>query len=1464
MKRTLQNAFIAFICCSSFIISIDAKAQIKDAVMLMGEDERRIAQGCEAICYSSFETEDIESIVALADEYDISSLYEIARLRKSRQLDAGNILESASLGTLLERVERKHNGKVSYEEVYVRLVQGMLCHAETTKMEIYGLAKEKAQELQNSNRESFLYNELFLISNLLYIATSTDIHGPTKYTEFKRTILDLLNLYEQSNIHSFLRQEFGGHLIGYISYMTPSWHGWYESYCKHIDQKLKKEYGNLYHDISIENILLAGKEEAVIRKPANHPEICMLESRLWTTEFQNSITSISRKDDRTSALNALQNACVRIKDYFGADSPMTKCSELSFSLKSMLHGNIRPEYTDDMRDKLATIKSEWSQDYELLLGLYIEMFNVFVSEKPNIAAEIYKEMVNVAEKIRSTDENSYFIVLCNKIILQRCSVTEYGMAAEEMKHLLNEYYQQNKDWRFVKMADNLLTDLIALCGNTKETLEIGRLSYHTALELLSGSHEDLAVFLGINYANITCNSFSSIYDDSFDIFLENLEKDAEKHGISTSMIILDRAIQYFNTGEQSRAMSLLREASDKTPNDDIITPALYSAWILYSSNSDSADNALTHRCVKYLDSLFEMEYDAPRIEHMEAFRVLARYYGEGVDLSRSHRILQRCFDYYNSDILVPDNNYTMIAIDILQLYASGYGNLEQCRLLLNDIRQRTDKVKAYVGFESYLMLLRASYDFVVIKSPYDSGLQALYLYPLMDAYKEYFAINNYSMDVAWMHLPQFLTILSNLFHAEKIRAEYLPPAIRESRRKATIKQYEPTLNFAKSLLDNATTSIKSSENYCTLLMALGQTYELLLEDYPQADFYYQEMMKHNSPYSKLGYLNFLIRRENWTKALTIAKSVSKEVDKSIDRTQKRGYNSNYSDVIANLFIVYLKNGLYDIALHYASLYMQIRKYCIDTNFDYFTPQERESFIMQGGAGGAPTFALLAFMDGDINGTAYDAVLQEKGLLLRSSDRVHNAIMNSGNQRLIACVDSIQILTQSLLSVPNDTDMSEGTMRHFAKMRGRLDELERYVSVETATYRDGSENVPSWENVRDALKDDEAAIEFVPGDSSIYALVLKSGSKCPKKVTVLNKEDLFNLSGYFSDQSILTEKMKFLYDNEAKKLYHTIWEPLMPHIGNAKRIFYSPAGILNALSFNAFQLDDNSYLIDHFELRQLSSTANLVRRNIKDSRPQNINSALVIGGLCYDKRQLPFVSKEVDWAKQNSNPVVLQRESLESFSFLPFSFIEKDNITSTLKDMRISTTERSLMDAGETNIRELLRRTKPGILHISTHGFSYSNIREALEIPYLTNNGQLTSLNTAGIALSNANLAWEGMKLPKEADNILSADEIAVLDLRETKLAVLSACNTALGAVSYEGVMGLQRGLKEAGVETLCLTLWSVNDASSSSLMSTFYIDWLTSTNNSISGAMRTAMKKQREITPSPYFWAPFILIDDIQ
>ena len=182
----------------------------------------------------------------------------------------------------------------------------------------------------------------------------------------------------------------------------------------------------------------------------------------------------------------------------------------------------------------------------------------------------------------------------------------------------------------------------------------------------------------------------------------------------------------------------------------------------------------------------------------------------------------------------------------------------------------------------------------------------------------------------------------------------------------------------------------------------------------------------------------------------------------------------------------------------------------------------------------------------------------------------------------------------------------------------------------------------------------------------------------------------------------------------------------------------------------------------------------------------------------------------------------------------------------------------------------LSGTRPNVLHIATHGFFWP-YEEAKRKDYfmaalMGNQSQfhyLSSMERAGLLFAGANVAMTGHRdeLPSNVeDGVLSAQEISTMDLYGTDLVVLSACETGQGDIEGDGVYGLQRAFKLAGVQTIIMSLWKVNDAATQMLMTEFYTNWITN-KMSKRKAFEAAKQKVRANYPEPSCWAGFIMLD---
>ena len=225
-----------------------------------------------------------------------------------------------------------------------------------------------------------------------------------------------------------------------------------------------------------------------------------------------------------------------------------------------------------------------------------------------------------------------------------------------------------------------------------------------------------------------------------------------------------------------------------------------------------------------------------------------------------------------------------------------------------------------------------------------------------------------------------------------------------------------------------------------------------------------------------------------------------------------------------------------------------------------------------------------------------------------------------------------------------------------------------------------------------------------------------------------------------------------------------------------------------------------------------------------------------------------------------------RSTASRFPMLKGSRFELAAIKSSL-GRKIPLRERSLKKATESDFRRLefdpAART---IVHFSTHGF-YFTVDEAPLYPYYSRYdvGNLIRypLLRCGLAMAGADLVWVGAVTPESDrnDGILTAQEISEMDLRGVSLVVLAACQTGLGDISSEGVMGMQRAFRLAGVESMMVSLWPTNDNATAVLMAGFYAAMAAGMDAHEALRESVLALKNTPGMEDPYYWAPFIIVE---
>ena len=426
----------------------------------------------------------------------------------------------------------------------------------------------------------------------------------------------------------------------------------------------------------------------------------------------------------------------------------------------------------------------------------------------------------------------------------------------------------------------------------------------------------------------------------------------------------------------------------------------------------------------------------------------------------------------------------------------------------------------------------------------------------------------------------------------------------------------------------------------------------------------------------------------------------------------------------------------------------------------------------------------------------------------------------------------------------------------------LEEKEKLLRETLLAKNNNNPAIPTWRDVKQSLKHNECAIEFITyvgfsksnsetKDLKYAALILTPEIDSPIFVELCTFNQLHEvLFNALKEQEIGINEL--YVQGEKQILYELIWNKIDDYVKNAKSIFISPTLLIKDVNLGFIPCPDGGYLNEKYDIRIVTSTA-----KICNQERAHYSDAYVYGGIEYTK------------GKHNSNQIsyrsIVINELYDStrngFGYLRASGNEADLIANALQENRIETNLIKGADADEESFRKM-DGNSPSIIHLSTHGFYLVGFDKYAEYfdKLLTYSIKDNSMLLSGLLLADANSTLRGSneKTPLN-DGIITAEEIAMLDLRNTELVVLSACETAIGVNLQEGFGGLVRAFKNAGVKSVLASLWKVPDDATAKLMTSFYKIFLSGTEMHL--ALKMAQKEVSKLNPDPYYWASFILLD---
>lgn len=538
----------------------------------------------------------------------------------------------------------------------------------------------------------------------------------------------------------------------------------------------------------------------------------------------------------------------------------------------------------------------------------------------------------------------------------------------------------------------------------------------------------------------------------------------------------------------------------------------------------------------------------------------------------------------------------------------------------------------------------------------------------------------------------------------------------------------------------------------------------------------------------------------------------------------------------------------------------------------------------------PRIALFS-MNKRILQTAYNAVLFSKSLLLNTEIELLNLISEEGNDDDInlyhAISDARRQLTKIYELPIENQKLKTDSIEKFIK-DSEIELLNR-----SKAYGDYTKRLcVKWEDVQNALGPNDIAIEFASfhnisefqkNDSLQYiAFVLKKDYEAPKVLPICKIPYEKALFGSDISRTI----------NEGD----IIWGPLADVLDDVENIYFSPTGELYnvPIEYMNYFKDESKSMSDVFNIKRLSSTREIALRNNNGAA---MSTASLFGGLIYGNSD---VADNAQKRGCEENDMSILRDH---FGPLVETKSEVENISKYLKQMDVKYKLYTDSIGTESSFRAL-SKSNLNLLHIATHGFYWTqkDVRRFNFTGFLNPN-RFANFSEEDRALARSGILFAGAETSFQSvsdnfdpdDGIVTAKEIAQLDFRNMDLAVLSACQTGLGDISPDGVYGLQRGFKKAGVQSLLMSLWKVDDKATQLLMTNFYkglaegkskvealrsaqdylrnleVEEVISSDDNLTAAQRRKAERQDTSQEesvvksrpyaSPKYWSAFVLLD---
>ena len=475
---------------------------------------------------------------------------------------------------------------------------------------------------------------------------------------------------------------------------------------------------------------------------------------------------------------------------------------------------------------------------------------------------------------------------------------------------------------------------------------------------------------------------------------------------------------------------------------------------------------------------------------------------------------------------------------------------------------------------------------------------------------------------------------------------------------------------------------------------------------------------------------------------------------------------------------------------------------------------------------------------------FEIQIQSRGLQIRSLRQLKQRVQNSSDPQIQDAFNR-WLQTKSRLA---ETYALKDPQGRGKLLEREVQDLEEYLRKHVPLFAQELQDVPHWKELQKALTPGECLVEcfsftplenllektpsicygamFLSEDSPSLTYISFPALEQLESEIIQSYHDFLNFDKSQLSRSLVLEPEA--YEKEkAENLYKRLWHPVQHAIRDCHKVYLLPDRLFYHLNIETlWKPESQQYVGDELEVQVLHHATDL----LESQRPASKRPAVLMGDPDFGNSPrityLPGTRKEIlsiaRLLEENGRPTEV--------------YLGVDALSFTLKSVQ-----------------------SPSVLHVATHGFFEQERHQSESIggfqqaaierhPYLRSGLLLT-----GAAAPNP--FPEGGVHP----GVLTAYEAANLNLIDTELVILSACNTGNGDVqNEEGVYGLSRAFREAGSQAVMYSLWPVSDEATVELMQLFYQRWLAGSE------MRAAFLEARQVFrrryPEPYIWGAFLLV----